>query len=129
MAQTTTQITFKLEATFFEQLRVAAEDGSTSPNLFARQVVIAYLQRQENDAGRIERELLEIKNLVAGLPIATAATPAAVETQRLPNLAAELHQLRLDLATAVTAILVPLRPNDELSSITAWVEKNLLPRK
>jgi hypothetical protein len=98
MSTPTTPVSFRLDAHYLDRLKEEAAKYGMSPGEFARRLVLDALERSEEQ--RTADEIVELRR--------------------------EVGHLRVDVALAVTAILVgagKVSPEDA----RAWVKENLRP--
>ncbi len=122
------QVTFKLEATFFELLEEAASAKGLSPNLYARELVVDALTKTGGQFQEIKDAIARLASELSQLAAATAAERAsAPATSAAPP--ETIVDLRIDLAVLAAALLQELRPNEVPEKIAEWVKANLLRRR
>jgi hypothetical protein len=121
----TIQITFKLEEQWFRSLSQEAEALGISPNIAAREHVIRGLKGDRTELAALRDEVAGLRTELAQLRDLLASVEAA-RAGEANEPSGELRELRLDLVTAVAAILAELRPHQSKDQIAAWIKKNLL---
>lgn len=119
------QITFKIEAGLYQQLREEAERSGTSPNLAARDYVTRGLKGENSLIASMASQLSKMRETIEQL-IAQLALLHSVDSDSSPTPDDSVRHLRIDLATVAAAILAELRPHEGPESIAAWVKKNLV---
>lgn len=119
------QITFKLETNLFRQLSDEAERSGTSPSLAARDYVTRGLRSDQSVVAVLHEQVSQVRNLLEQLVAQFAAQQASPQLTTQTTTDTGIRLLRIDLATAVAAILAELQPQKSSAAITAWVKNNL----